>query len=194
MSLPVKSEIDNRDLDVDNMLVADEANQFLTFSLRGEMYAIGILRIKEILEFRSITQVPMMPDFVHGVINLRGAVVPVIDLSMRFAGPRTEVQKRSCIVIVEVDGENGQQDIGVIVDAVSEVVSIPPTEIEPAPSFGTRIRTDFIAGMGKLEGDFVIILAVDSVLSVTELSVIKSTSEAQLLGGKKDDERDLKPR
>ncbi|RUO31910.1 chemotaxis protein CheW [Aliidiomarina sedimenti] len=155
--------------------VSEEANQYLTFRLRDEMYAIGILRTKEILEYRPITQVPMMPDFVHGVINLRGAVVPVIDLAMRFDGARTKIRKRSCIVIVEVEGNNGRQDISIIVDEVSEVVSIPAEEIEPSPSFGTRIRTDFIAGMGKLEGDFVIILAVDNVLSVDELSRLEGS-------------------
>lgn len=155
-----------------------EEHQYLTFSLRGEMYAIGILRIKEILEYGLVTPVPMMPSFIRGVINLRGAVVPVIDLSVRFNEARNQVTKRTCIVIVEVNTEQGQQDIGIMVDSVSEVLEIPRSQIEPAPAFGARIRMDFIEGMGKVEGQFVILLAVDRVLSVEELSMVSRAAEA----------------
>ena len=151
---------------------AGEEGQYLTFTLGGEMFAIGILNIKEILEYGQLTAVPMMPEFIRGVINLRGAVVPVLDLSCRFGGARSEVTKRSCIVIIEVATEDGRHDIGVIVDAVSEVLEIPDAEIEPAPAFGARIRADFIQGMGKVDGRFVIILNVDRVLSVDEMAVV----------------------
>lgn len=115
----------------------------------------------------------MMPAFIRGVINLRGAVVPVIDLTARFGSRQSEVGRRTCIVIVEMkSGEDGseRQDIGIIVDAVSEVLEIPKSEIEPPPSFGAKIRADFIAGMGKVSGKFVIILNIDRVLSIDELA------------------------
>lgn len=156
--------------------VQSEEGQYLTFTLRGEMFAIGILNIKEILEYGSLTAVPMMPDFIRGVINLRGAVVPVVDLAARFGGTSSEVTKRTCIVIIEVNADAGQQDIGVVVDAVSEVLEIPAGEIEPPPAFGAKIRADFIHGMGKVDGKFVIILNVDKVLSVDELAVVSQVS------------------
>lgn len=147
----------------------DEA-QFLTFLLGSEMFAIDILGIKEIIEYGSLTSVPMMPDFIRGVINLRGAVVPVVDLSARFGRNATDVTRRTCIVIIEAENEGEKQDIGVVVDSVSEVLEIPASQIEPAPSFGTRIRADFISGMGKVKDKFVIILDVNKVLSVDEMA------------------------
>lgn len=159
-----------------NTAVAEEDGQFLTFTLSGDMYAIGILNIKEILEYGQLTRVPMMPNFIRGVINLRGAVVPVVDLSARFGNLPSVISKRSCIVIIEVANQGDVQDIGLVVDAVSEVLEIPAQEIEPAPSFGAKIRTDFIEGMGKVNGDFVILLSVDKVLSVDELAMVSGLS------------------
>lgn len=147
-----------------------EPGQYLTFLLGGETYALGILAIKEIIEYHDLTTVPMMPAFVRGVINLRGAVVPVMDLAARFARPSSPTTRRTCIVIVEIDGVDGRQDVGVIVDAVNEVIEIPASDIEPAPSFGARIRPDFIEGMGKVGGKFVVLLAANHVLSVDELA------------------------
>ena len=158
--------------------VAEEDGQFLTFTLGGDMYAIGILNIKEILEYGQLTRVPMMPNFIRGVINLRGAVVPVVDLAARFGNLPSVISKRSCIVIIEVANQGEVQDIGLVVDAVSEVLEIPAQEIEPAPSFGAKIRTDFIEGMGKVNGDFVILLSVDKVLSVEELAMVTGASSA----------------
>jgi purine-binding chemotaxis protein CheW len=151
---------------------AEENRQYLTFMLGGEIFAIGILSIKEIIEFGQLTTVPLMPEHIRGVINLRGAVVPVIDLSARFGRAGTEVTRRTCIVIIEVMGGESHQDIGVVVDAVNEVVEIPGSQIEPAPAFGANIRTDFIQGMGKVNERFVIILSVDHVLSVDELAAL----------------------
>lgn len=160
-------------------LQKDDERQYLLFMLQQEMFAIGILRIKEILEYGRLTPVPMVPDFIRGVINLRGAVVPVIDLSVRFGGSRSELNKRTCIVIIEVKTADTQQDIGVMVDSVASVLEIPPTDIEPPPAFGTAIDTDFIQGLGKMDDDFVIILDVDRVLSIEELAVVnKSASTA----------------
>ena len=162
---------------VDKKLPAIEAGtgdgqQFLTFTLSGEMFAIEILNIKEIIEYGSLTTVPMMPGYVHGVINLRGRVVPVIDLSVRFGRKAVETTKRTCNVIIEVQADGETLDIGIVVDAVSEVLEIPASEIEPAPSFGAKIRADFISGMGKVNGAFVIILKLDKVLSVDEMAML----------------------
>ena len=152
--------------------ITEEQQQYLTFLLGEKMFAIGILNIKEIIEYGSLTTVPMMPDFIRGVINLRGAVVPVIDLSARFRHAQSSITRRSCIVIIEVETGGDKHDVGVVVDAVSEVLEIPASEIEPAPSFGAKIRADFIAGMGKVNNKFVIILDVDRVLSIDEMAVI----------------------
>jgi purine-binding chemotaxis protein CheW len=158
-----------------------EQQQYLTFVLGGEAYAMGILAIKEIIEYGNLTEVPRMPAFIRGVINLRGAVVPVIDLGARFGKPATKVTRRTCIVIIEVPVGTETQDVGVMVDAVNAVLEIPASEIEPPPSFGANIRADFISGMGKVNGKFVIILNVHNVLSVDEmasLSVVEHDSAA----------------
>jgi purine-binding chemotaxis protein CheW len=150
-----------------------EESQYLTFLSGTEVFGIGILRIKEIKEYASVTSIPMMPDYVKGVINLRGNVVPIIDLPVRFGREKSIISKRSCVIIVEVEHEEESIDIGILVDAVNEVIDIPSQSIEPAPSFGSKIRTEFIQGIGKLENQFVILLNVNRVLSVTELSSIE---------------------
>jgi purine-binding chemotaxis protein CheW len=157
---------------------AAESAQYLTFVLDGESFAIGILGIKEIIEYHSLTAVPMMPACVRGVINLRGAVVPVIDLQARFGRRSSDVTKRTCIVIVEVAGEDQRHDVGVVVDAVNEVLDIPPADIEPAPSFGARIRADFIQGMGKVKGRFVILLNADLVLGMESIEEFATSAAA----------------
>ncbi|MEF8758352.1 MAG: chemotaxis protein CheW [Candidatus Accumulibacter sp. UW25] len=156
---------------------AEGPQQYLTFLLGGEMFAVGILNVKEIIEYGNLTEIPMMPPFIRGVINLRGSVVPVIDLSARFGHAQSEVGKRSCIVIVEVSEDDCRHDIGIMVDAVSEVLEIPASEIEPPPSFGARIRADFIQGMGKVAGKFVILLNISRVLSVDEIAMLTTISE-----------------
>ncbi|WP_342593315.1 chemotaxis protein CheW [Ramlibacter agri] len=153
--------------------------QYLTFQLAGDMYAIGILAIKEIIEYRGLTPVPMMPAFVRGVINLRGAVVPVMDPLARFGRASSVPGKRTCVVIVEIDGGDGEpQSVGMLVDAVSEVLEIGAADIEPPPPFGSRIRTDFIAGMGKVRGKFVILLAAGHVLSLDIEGLAEARAEA----------------
>ncbi|MBN8441057.1 MAG: chemotaxis protein CheW [Thauera sp.] len=154
----------------------DSPQQYLTFSLGGEVFALGILNVKEIIEFGKITEIPMMPAFIRGVINLRGAVVPVIDLSARFGGAASAVSRRTCIVIVELGNGEDRQDLGVIVDAVNEVLEIPRADIEPPPTFGAKIRADFIQGMGKVNGTFVIILNVERVLSTEEITLLAGMS------------------
>jgi purine-binding chemotaxis protein CheW len=155
-----------------------EPAQYLTFMLAGEVYAIGILAIKEIIEYRGLTEVPMMPPSVRGVINLRGAVVPVMDLLARFGRPASEVTKRTCIVIVEVEAADERHVIGVVVDAVNAVLEIPDEDIEPAPDFGARIRSDFIQGMGKVKGKFVILLDANHVLSLDEIGTLVQADTA----------------
>lgn len=148
----------------------EESQQYLTFMLSGETYAISIVRIKEIIQYGHLTEVPRMPDFIRGVINLRGAVVPVIDLNARFGKQSTVIGRRNCIIIIEVALGEETQSIGVMVDAVNAVLDIPVTEIEPAPTFGTNIHADFIAGMGKINGKFVIILNIQHVLSMDDMT------------------------
>ena len=155
---------------------ADGPQQYLTFLLGGEMFAVGILNVKEIIEYGNVTEIPMMPPFIRGVINLRGSVVPVIDLSARFGNAQSQIGKRSCIVIVEVTENEFRHDIGIMVDAVSEVLEIPGSDIEPPPSFGAKIRADFIHGMGKVAGKFVILLNIAKVLSVDEIAMLASVS------------------
>jgi purine-binding chemotaxis protein CheW len=156
----------------------EEQQQYLTFMLSGETYAISILRIKEIIQYGALTEVPRMPDFIRGVINLRGAVVPVIDLSARFGKRPTQVGRRNCIIIIEVAMGAETQNVGVMVDAVNAVLEVPAGEIEPAPAFGTNIRTDFIGGMGKINGKFVIILNIQHVLSMDDMAALAAVGAA----------------
>jgi purine-binding chemotaxis protein CheW len=158
--------------------MSEQNHQYLTFVLAGEIFAIGILSIKEIIEYSSPTAVPMMPDYLRGIINLRGLVVPVIDLAVRFGKPSSPVTKRTCIVIVEIELDGERYDIGAVVDAVNAVLEIPAGNIEPPPSFGVRIRTEFIAGMGKVDGRFVILLDPKHVLAPAEIESLAGALEA----------------
>jgi purine-binding chemotaxis protein CheW len=160
-------------------MTADEQRQYLTFLLADEMFAIGILAIREIIEYGQLTEVPMTPPFIRGVINLRGAVVPVVDLAVRFGREPRETTKRTCIVIVDVDSPRGSQEMGIVVDSVSEVLEIPAADVEPPPEFGARIRIDFIQGMGKINGKFVVLLDVNRVLSLDEVAVLADMARAE---------------
>lgn len=162
-------------------VAAAQTQQYLTFVLGTEQFAIGILAIKEIIEYSGVTEVPMMPGYVRGVINLRGAVVPVMDLAVRFGRAASPVTKRTCIVIAEVGSGSERQDVGVVVDAVNAVIDIGTADIEPAPAFGTRIRTDFIEGMGKVNGKFVVLLAVESILAAEQLDALQEVGSQALL-------------
>ncbi len=145
---------------------------FLTFLLRDECFGISINSVKEIIEYDNVTPIPLMPDFVKGVLNLRGDVVPVIDLSIRFNKAPTEVQKRTCIVILEIIFEDQIVTIGAVVDSVSEVIEINMDNIEPAPTFGARIRAQFILGVANVGEQFVILLRGERVLSLDEMAAI----------------------
>ncbi|WP_255991826.1 chemotaxis protein CheW [Chitinolyticbacter albus] len=146
--------------------------QYLTFSLTGETFAMPIEQIREIIEFAGLTEIPLMPHFLRGVINVRGAVVPVIDLAVRFGRERTEIARRTCIVILEIEQEGQALLLGVLVDAVNEVLNVEPGQIEPRPSFGAKIRAEFIEGMINLNERFVIALDIHQVLSVDELATL----------------------
>jgi len=147
--------------------------QCLTFCLKSEVFGIEILRVKEILEYGNITPIPLVPDYIRGVLNLRGNVVPIIDLTARFGLEKSSITKLSCIIIVEARTENETIDMGIVIDAVNEVLNFDKEEIEETPSFGTKIRTDFINGMGKVDEKFIILLNVDKILDVEELSQLK---------------------
>ncbi|MEW6765115.1 MAG: chemotaxis protein CheW [Pseudomonadota bacterium] len=146
--------------------------KYLAFLAAGETYAISVLKVKEIIEYQGVTHVPRMPDFLLGAINLRGAIVPVVDLACRLGTRATvEAGRRSCILIVEV-GEPGEGlDVGLMVDAVTQVTDIETSDIEPPPSFGGALRTDFIEGMAKVDdGRFFVLLDINRILSAGELA------------------------
>lgn len=143
--------------------------QTLTFALKGETYAVSIEAIKEIIEFPELTSVPMMPRFLRGVMNLRGSVIPVIDLTERFGLGRTEPGRRTCVVIFEVNAGDASHTLGVMVDAVHEVLDVDPTQIDSAPEFGAKVAAEFIRGMLRMPERIVIMLELDRVLSIDHL-------------------------
>src|SRR6478736_2093633 len=145
--------------------------QYLSFQVAGESYAVGVLQAREIIEYSTLTRVPHAPAAVRGVINLRGSVVPVVDLAVKFGLPASEIGRRTCVVIVECTIEGAAMVMGVMADAVNQVLDLGPTDIEPAPSVGTRVRTEYLKGMGKLEQGFVLLLDMDKLLSAQEAAV-----------------------
>lgn len=153
--------------------LTEKEGKYLTFSLAGEEYGIGILKIKEIIGMMPITTVPQTPAFVKGVINLRGKVIPVIDLRLRFHMNAIDYSERTCIIVVEISGISGMIQIGIVVDAVSEVLNIRGADIEETPTFGTKLNTEYILGMAKVEGGVKILLDIDQVLSAEEISTLE---------------------
>ncbi len=153
--------------------------KYLTFRVGTETFAMPISQIREVLQFEQVTTVPMTPTFVRGVLNLRGSVVPVIDLSVRFERSAIEAGRRTCVVIIEVPHENEMVVVGVLVDQVNEVVGIDQTTIEKAPTFGSSIRADFVRGVANLGGRFVVVLDVAHVFSVAELSALTGIGPAR---------------
>lgn len=161
-----------------NANAAAERHQHLCFTLAGTDYAVGILQVKEILQYETITRVPGVPPSVRGVINLRGSVVPVIDLGLKFGLGETAPTKRTCILIVEVVLGGDRSVVGVLADQVREVLELGPDEIEPAPAFGTRVKVDFLKGMGKVGKGFALLLDLDRILSAGELAAAESAGPA----------------
>ena len=154
----------------------DREGKYLTFSLDSEEYGIGILKIKEIIGVMPITTVPQTPDFVKGVINLRGKVIPVVDLRLRFGMEPIDYTERTCIIVVEVAGEAGNVVIGIVVDSVSEVLNIKGDDIEDTPTFGAKLDTDYILGMAKMEGGVKILLDIDRVLRRDEIELLEQAA------------------
>ena len=154
----------------------DREGKYLTFSLAGEEYGIGILKIKEIIGMMPITTVPQTPEFVKGVINLRGKVIPVIDLRLRFSMEKIEYTERTCIIVVELKSRTADIQIGIVVDSVSEVLNIRADEIEDTPTFGTSLDTEYILGMAKMEGGVKILLDIDRVLSTEEVALLEKAA------------------
>lgn len=154
--------------------MTEEDHQYLTFLLGGEMFAIAILNIKEIIEYGSLTEVPMMPDFIRGVINLRGSVVPIVDLHCSFGMPATQNTVNSCIIVVEVLLDNEIVVIGALADQVEEVIDLEPDQIQPGPRLGTTVNTDFVRGMGRRENGFIVILDIDRVFSGDQMEAIRA--------------------
>ncbi len=155
--------------------VSLETGKYLTFTLAEEEYGIGILKVKEINGMMPITSVPRTPEFVKGVINLRGKVIPVLDLRIKFGMASIDYTDRTCIIVVEIDSDAGTLLIGIVVDSVSEVLNIRGEEIEETPNFGTRLQNDYILGMAKLDGGVKILLNIDRVLSAEEITAIEKT-------------------
>jgi len=152
-----------------------EATQHLTFKLDDEVFAIDISTVREVLEFSTVTKVPRTPDFMCGVINLRGGVVPVVDLRLKFGMAEAEKTVNTCIIIVEVSVDGESTVLGALADSVQEVHDFEADQIEPAPKIGTKLNTDFIKGMGKRDDQFIMILDIDKVFSSDELAIVQDT-------------------
>jgi purine-binding chemotaxis protein CheW len=158
-----------------------QTRQYLTFMVRKDRLGIAIDDVKEIIEISNMTRVPMTPDYIRGVINLRGNVVPVIDLSARLGHKASEISKRSCIVLVEISNSEDEeiQSFGMLVDQVDEILDISASHIQPAPEFGSDIRTEFIQAMGRVDDAFIILLEISRVLSVAELSQMTQVRQSE---------------
>jgi purine-binding chemotaxis protein CheW len=156
-----------------------ETRQYLTFKLGNGIFATDVDKVREILDLTTITKIPRTPDFMAGVINLRGSVVPVVDLRLCFDMSKTESTRNTCIVVVEVTLDNESTVIGALADSVEEVIDLDPDQIQPAPRIGTRIRTDFIKGMGKRDAQFIMFLDIDRVFSAEEIVAARRSIEAE---------------
>lgn len=166
----MKAELRAMDQVVKSM--TEREGKYLTFSLAGEEYGIGILKVKEIIGMMAITMVPQTPSYVKGVINLRGKVIPVVDLRLKFGMGAMDYTERTCIIVVETARENGHVLIGIVVDSVSEVLNIKGGDIEETPNFGSQLNTDYICGMAKAGDSIKILLDIDKVLSDEALASV----------------------
>lgn len=154
-----------------------DTRQYLTFRLDHEVFAMDVATVREVLDFTSITRIPRTPEFMRGVINLRGSVVPVVDLRLAFGMSATEKTVNTCIIVVEVSLEGETTILGALADSVEEVIDLEPEQIQPAPKIGTSIKTDFIRGMGKRDAQFLMILDIDRVFSAEQLAGLRSSSQ-----------------
>lgn len=155
-----------------NDLAVTEQDQHLTFNLSDEELAVPVMNIREIIRYGKLTKMPMVPNFIEGVINLRGNVVPVINLAEKFALKLHDTDKRSCIIIMEIDMDNESVVMGIVVDKVHQVIEIPDSDIEASPTLGAKIQTNFIKGMARTEDGFIVILDIGQVLSEEEVAIV----------------------
>ncbi|MBF0545026.1 MAG: chemotaxis protein CheW [Candidatus Riflebacteria bacterium] len=153
-----------------------KTTQYLTFKLGEEIFGVDVAQVREILDFTTVTKVPQTPEFMRGVINLRGSVVPVVDMRLKFGMSKTEKSVNTCIVVVEVALEHDTLIIGALADSVQEVIELEPTQIEPPPKIGNRLKVEFLKGMGKRDEHFIMILDIDKVFSASEISVVQQTT------------------
>jgi purine-binding chemotaxis protein CheW len=161
------------------MAGANQQDQYLSFFVAGEEYALGILEVKEIVELTTLTKIPSVPTAIRGVVNLRGRVVPVLDLALRFGLPETAITKRTCVVMIEAMWEGEQTVVGILADAVSQVVELPQGSVQGAPTFGTRARVDFLKGMANVGDKFVLILDLEHVLHTLALDAAGIVEEPE---------------
>ena len=152
------------------------AGKYLTFKLADEDYGISLLKVREIIGMMPITSVPRTPEFIKGVINLRGKVIPVTDLRLRFDMPESDYTDRTCIIVVEVEGESATVQMGIVVDAVTEVLPVKDEEIEPAPEFGAKVDTHYILGMANMDGTVKILLEIDRVMTAEEIAEVEKAA------------------
>jgi len=157
--------------------------QYLTFKLEEEVFALDVAKVREILDFTTVTKVPQTPDFMRGVINLRGSVVPVMDLRLKFGMSATEKTVNTCVIVVELVVEGEAMVLGILSDSVQEVIDMEPEQIEPAPRIGTKLNTEFILGMGKHNEQFMMILDIDKVFSDGEKSAIRGVETEAAVNG-----------
>ncbi len=159
--------------------IATETTQYLSFNLADEVFALDIGKVREVLEFTTVTKVPQTPDFMRGVINLRGGVVPVIDMKVKFGMGETEKAINTCVIITEVTMDDGETTVlGALADSVQEVFDMDAADVEPAPKLGTQLNTEFLIGMGKKDDDFVLLLDIDKVFNLAELEAVISGKDS----------------
>ena len=156
-----------------------EVRPYLTFTLEDELFAVDVAKVREVLDYTSITKIPRTPEYMRGVINLRGSVVPVIDLRLKFGMSKTENKVNTCIIVLEIDMEGELIILGALADAVQEVFELEPDQIEPAPRFGTRFKAEFLKGMGKRDERFIMILDIDKVFSSDELALVQEMEKSE---------------
>ncbi|PCI27864.1 MAG: chemotaxis protein CheW [SAR324 cluster bacterium] len=171
--------------------MAEATTHFLTFRLGEEIYALEILKVREVLDYGHITKVPGTPPFMLGVINLRGHVVPIVDMKIKFDFPQVERTVNTCIIIIEIEMEGEMNVLGALADSVDEVIELSANEIEPSPKIGTHLKTDFLKGMGKHEDHFILLLDIEHIFSIEELTDVKGSQVAATLEQKVEMDEEL---
>lgn len=156
-----------------------EVKPYLTFTLGEELFSVEVSKVREVLDYTNITKIPRTPEYMRGVINLRGSVVPVMDLRLKFGMSRTENKRNTCIIVLEINTDDETIILGALADSVQEVFELEPDQIEPAPRFGTKFKAEFLRGMGKRDENFIMILDIDKVFTTDELSIIQETEKSE---------------